>query len=111
MSYEQGRDGYVTMIANYQPLQAPYGGPNYFTMDPDALYEIHVDNNGDAHEDITFQFRFTNTLQDIALDVGPVGATKHVSVPLINVGAISPGNVANLLILKQLLQSGTEPRR
>ena len=57
-----GRDGYVTLIANYQPLQDPYGGPNYFTMDPNALYEIHVDNNGDAKEDITFQFRFQNKL-------------------------------------------------
>lgn len=41
-----GRSDYVTLIANYQPLQGPYGGPNYFSMDPNALYEIHVDNNG-----------------------------------------------------------------
>ena len=25
-----GRSDFVTLIANYQPLQAPYGGPNYF---------------------------------------------------------------------------------
>ena len=61
-SYEPGREGYVTFIANYQPLQAPYGGPNYFTMDPDAVYEIHIDNDGDALEDITFQFDFNNVL-------------------------------------------------
>ena len=53
-----GRSDYVTLLANYQPLQAPYGGPNYFQLDPNALYEIHIDNNGDAIEDITFQFRF-----------------------------------------------------
>ena len=35
-SYEPGREGYVTLIANYLPLQDPYGGPNYFTLDPDA---------------------------------------------------------------------------
>ncbi len=63
-SYEPGRDGYVTLIANYQPLQDAYGGPNYFQMDPNALYEIHVDNNGDANEDLTFQFRFTSTLNN-----------------------------------------------
>jgi hypothetical protein len=61
-SYETGRSGFVTLIANYQPLQDAYGGPNYFAMDPNALYEIHIDNNGDAKEDLTFQFRFTNTL-------------------------------------------------
>src|SRR6185295_17935050 len=37
-SYEPGRSGFVTLIANYQGLQDSYGGPNYFTMDPDALY-------------------------------------------------------------------------
>ncbi len=61
-SYEPGRDNMVTLIANYQPLQDAYGGPNYFSMDPNALYEIHIDNNGDAKEDITFQFRFKNTM-------------------------------------------------
>ena len=95
-SYEPGRTGYVTLVANYVPLQAPYGGPNYFSMDPDALYEIHVDNNGDAKEDITFQFRFNNRLKDIALKIGSPGQEKQVSVPLMNVGAISAGNTGNL---------------
>ena len=63
-SYESGRDGYVTFIANYQPLQAPYGGPNYFTMDPDAIYEIHIDTDADAVEDLTFQFDFDNNLSN-----------------------------------------------
>lgn len=74
-----GRSDYVTMIANYQPLQSPYGGPNYFSMDPNALYEIHLDNNGDAKEDITFQFRFNNKLDGVALDIG----TAKVAIPLI----------------------------
>ena len=70
MSYESGRDGYVTLIANYQPLQDAYGGPNYFSMDPDALYEIHLDNNGDAKEDLSFQFRFRNELKNMSRTVG-----------------------------------------
>src|SRR5579884_4177414 len=47
-SYETGRDGYVILVANYLPLQDPYGGPNYFHLDPNALYEIHVSNDGGA---------------------------------------------------------------
>lgn len=74
-----GRSDYVTMIANYQPLQSPYGGPNYFSLDPNGLYEIHIDNNGDAKEDITFQFRFNNKLDGVALDIG----TSKVAIPLI----------------------------
>lgn len=81
-SYEPGREGFVTFIANFQPVQAPYGGPNYFTMDPDAVYEIHVDNDGDAVEDLTFQFDFANTLTNsgsgITLNIG--GKTNSIAL-------------------------------
>jgi hypothetical protein len=95
-SYETGRDGYVTMIANYQPLQAGYGGPNYFKLDPNALYEIHIDNNGDAKEDLTFQFRFENKLANngngITLNIGG----KDVAIPLTQGGQITaPGSAAS----------------
>lgn len=84
-SYESGRGNFVTLIANYLPLQDAYGGPNYFKLDPSALYEIHVDNNGDAVEDLTFQFRFTNTYKGLAV---PTGTTDNVAVPLNNIGAV-----------------------
>src|SRR5476649_3063428 len=50
-SYEAGRSAYTTLVADYVPLQDAYGGPNYFALDPAALYEIHIDNNGDDKED------------------------------------------------------------
>ena len=88
-SYEPGREDYVTFIANYIPVQAPYGGPNYFTMDPDAIYEIHIDNDGDAVEDITFQFDFDNSLVNngagIELDIGG----QMVAIPLRQAGGIT----------------------
>src|SRR3954464_346347 len=48
----------VTLISNFIPLEAPYGGPNFFKFDDNVLYEIMIDNDGDAVEDVTFQFRF-----------------------------------------------------
>ncbi len=87
-----GRGDYVTLIANYQPLQDAYGGPNYFQLDPNALYEIHIDNNGDAEEDLTFQFRFGNTLNNVSLPIGG----KTVAIPLIQAGAVANVNDANL---------------
>ncbi len=91
-SYENGRGSYVTLIANYQPLQDPYGGPNYFKMDSNALYEIHVDNNGDAKEDLTFQFRFQNLLKAIALPIGG----QNVPIPLTQAGQVTSPNAAAL---------------
>lgn len=95
-SYEPGRAGYVTLLADYLPLQDPYGGPNYFALDPSALYEIHIDNDGDAREDLTFQFRFTHRLPNnnagIRLGIGG----SQVPVPLKNVGPVSAGNSASL---------------
>jgi hypothetical protein len=86
-SYEAGRSGFVTLVANYIPLEDAYGGPNYFALDPDALYRILIDNTGDGVEDVTFQFHCGQTLADIKLPVGG----KQVSVPLIDVGPISGG--------------------
>src|SRR5436309_13068422 len=42
-SYEADREGYVTLIANYQPFQSPWRGPNYFFLDPYPFYLIHID--------------------------------------------------------------------
>lgn len=81
-SYETGREGFVTFIANYQPLQAPYGGPNYFLLDDRASYEINVDNDGDALADITYEFEIANIFRNIAIPVNGV----PVAVPLSNVG-------------------------
>ncbi len=82
-SYEPGRDAYVTLVANYLPLQDPYGGPNYFKLDARALYEIHIVNDGGAVENLTFQFQFQNTLDDNQLTVGG----KKVSIPLVQNGS------------------------
>jgi hypothetical protein len=95
-SYESGRTAYTTLIANYLPLQDAYGGPNYFSLDPNALYEIHIDNNGDAKEDITFQFRFKNTLANAGKGIElPVG-DKSVGIPLIQAGGVANVKDANL---------------
>lgn len=93
-SYEPNRAGYTTFIANFQPGESPGDGPNYYTMDPDALYEIMVDTNGDAVEDTTFQFKFKNTL------VGGTGKTitaggKTLPIALRAIGPLANPNDSN----------------
>lgn len=81
-SYESGREGYVTFLANYLPLQDPYGGPNYFTLDDRALYGIHIDSDGDGLSENSFYFRFYNSYRNLTVPVGDV----DVAIPLNNIG-------------------------
>jgi hypothetical protein len=94
-SYEPGRSAYVTFIANYIPLQDAYGGPNYFNLDPKALYEIQVDNHGDGVGDLRFEFSFTNTFKDLAVSAGG----EKIPVPLINIGPVNVAG-ANLNLIQ-----------
>ncbi len=99
-SYENGRSGFVTLVMNFHPLQDPYGGPNYFSMDPEARYEFKIDNDGDAKEDISFLVQFDNILRDVSLPIGTGANTKIVPVPLVNVGPISAGNTSNINLIE-----------
>jgi len=94
-SYEPGRQDYVTFIANFQPGENPGDGPNYYTMDSDALYEIYVDNVGDAKEHLTFQFKFTNTLKGDRGETINVGGVDQ-PIALRHIGPITAPQDANL---------------
>jgi len=83
-SYQPGRQGFVTVLANYVPFQDPPGGPNFYQLDPEAVYAINIDNDGDAQADFSFQFRFTNTLKKLAVAAGG----ENVPVPVLNVGPV-----------------------
>ena len=75
----------VTLIANFIPFQKPDGGPNFYSFDPNVVYEIHVDNNGDAVEDITFQWRFTTEIRNPATFLYNTGAVTSLDDPDLNV--------------------------
>jgi hypothetical protein len=75
----------VTLIANFIPLQRPDGGPNFYLFDPNVVYEIHVDNNGDAVEDITFQWRFTTERRNPATFLTNTGPVTTIDDPDLNV--------------------------
>jgi len=106
-SYEPGREAYVTLIANYQPLQDAYGGPNYFSMDSRAIYEIHVDNDGDAVEDLSFLFNFDDSLNNggegLALRIGD----QDVPVALKHIGPFGNGSNQGVLNVNETYYVGT----
>ena len=73
--------GKVTLILNVDPLLEPANGPNYFPFDPEILYEIKVDNNHDAREDLSFQFRFRTEQRLPGVFTSMVGALDGLLAP------------------------------
>jgi hypothetical protein len=73
--------GTVTIIANYVPLQAPAGGPNFYEFSPDVLYSIHISNAGGAQPDVTYEFRFTSVLTDPKTFLYNTGPITSLSSP------------------------------
>src|SRR4051795_4971865 len=67
----------VTLIANWIPLEAPGGGPNFYKFGDDVLYRINVDNDGDAKDDIVYEFRFRQRIQTrntFLYNTGPIAS-------------------------------------
>lgn len=83
-SYESGRSAYVTLIANYIPLQDAYGGPNFFNLDTSAIYAININNSGNANADLSFQFQFQDVVKNLTVSTGG----QQVAIPLINNGPV-----------------------
>ena len=66
--------GKVTFILNVDPLLEPANGPNYFPFDPEVLYTIKIDNDYDAQEDVSFEFRFQTEIRAPGVFTSFVGA-------------------------------------
>src|SRR5690242_18969929 len=116
----------VTLIANYIPLQAPAGGPNFYQFGEDVHYEIHIDNERDGKADVTYRFTFQTRLRNpetFLYNTGPIKALnspnwnlrqfysvpkfmdnggmctelgKNLACPPCNIGPLSTPNYASL---------------
>jgi len=95
-SYEAGRAGFTTLIANYNPRQAPYGGPNYFALDNNFNYNIHIDNTGLGLPTFTFQFRIINEISHngfgISFPIGPKSGPRNIPIALKTLGPVTFNN-------------------
>jgi len=73
------RSNTVTLIANYIPAEQAAAGPNFYKFGKDVLYEINVDNDADAKDDLSFQFRFKDKINNgdtFLYNTGPVTSLK-----------------------------------
>lgn len=67
----------LVLLASWIPLEGPEGGPNYYEWDDSVLYDIYVDNNGDATADYTYtlssQVQVGNP-DTFLYNTGPIGS-------------------------------------
>ena len=79
------RSDRVVLISNFYPFQYPSGGPNFYPFDPNALYEIMIDNTGDAVEDITYQFQFRTEIRNPNTFLYNTGQVTSFADPDLNI--------------------------
>jgi hypothetical protein len=90
-SYDGGSTPRVTLIMCVDPLQEPANGPNWWPFDPEILYEIKIDNNNDAVEDIRFQVRFNTEQRLPNLFQVYAGAGTGINAPANSPAPVAPG--------------------
>ncbi len=83
----------VTLILNVDPFLEPSNGPNYFPFDPEITYRINVDNDHDAVEDISFEFKFETESRLPGVFTGFVGAGSGIAAPGNSPAPVPPGTL------------------
>jgi Domain of unknown function (DUF4331) len=91
MGYGPGSAGKVTIIMSVDPLLDTANGPNWFPFDDEILYELKVDNNSDAVEDVTLQFRFETDQRLPSLFQVYAGADNGYAAPPNSPAPVAPG--------------------
>jgi hypothetical protein len=98
----------VVLAASWIPFEGPEGGPNYFEWDPSAIYEIYVDNDGDASANYTYTlYSRSATLNPntFLYNTGPINALNSTSWNLrqfITVTETSDDGTVTYLVANQL---------
>ncbi|MCC6436405.1 MAG: DUF4331 domain-containing protein, partial [Acidimicrobiales bacterium] len=78
----------VTLIMNAIPFEKPDGGPNFYRFGDDVMYAFNIDNNGDAHADKQFSFRFSTNAENDATFLYNTGPVRSLSDPNLNLRQI-----------------------
>ncbi len=75
----------LVIVANYVPLLLPQSGPNFYRFSDEARYEVHIDNDGDAKDDITYRWTFDNQVKNGSTFLYNVGPVDTLASPNLNV--------------------------
>lgn len=75
----------AVFIMNVSPFSEPGGGPNFYSFDDEARYQINIDNDGDSLEDVTFQFAFRTIISNPNTFLTATGPVTSLTDPDLNV--------------------------
>ncbi len=75
----------LDIIANFIGLEDPAAGPNFTRFADDAVYQIHINNQGDGVRDITYEFRFNTTVANPNTFLYNTGPLASAADPNLNV--------------------------
>ncbi len=75
----------VTLIGLWWPFEEPGGGPNFYRFDDNAQYLMHVDNNGDAEDEVTFLFQFRTDVRNPDTFLYNTGQVTSLDDPDLNI--------------------------
>ncbi|MEW2300963.1 DUF4331 domain-containing protein [Streptomyces sp. NPDC006655] len=75
----------TTIVSNYIPFEEPSGGPNFYQFADDAQYDIHIDNNGDAKDDLVFRYTFKTQIKNKKTFLYNTGVVDNLTDPDLNV--------------------------
>ncbi|MCX4760884.1 DUF4331 domain-containing protein [Streptomyces sp. NBC_01275] len=75
----------TTIIANWIPFEEPAGGPNFFQFAEDAQYDLHIDNNGDAKDDLIFRYTFNTHTKNKKTFLYNTGVVESLDDPDLNI--------------------------
>lgn len=74
----------VNLIACFNPFEDPAGGPNFYRFDDSAIYDINIDNVGDAKPHLTFEFQFESETMNPETFLYNTGPIKSLDDPNYN---------------------------
>jgi hypothetical protein len=81
-------------------FQRSDAGPNYSPSSNDVLYQLHIDNDGDAREDLTFQFLFGHKF------LGGTGVQFNIGGVEVPIALVAFGKIAFVSNPASMDQSG-----
>jgi hypothetical protein len=75
----------VVIVANYVPLLLPASGPNFYKFSDNVAYDLHVDNDGDAKDDLVIRYLFKTSVQNGNTFLYNTGVVGSLDDPDLNV--------------------------